>query len=169
MSLNVWPGEFVSLLGPSGCGKSTALRIIAGLSEPSRGTGDWRGEANARARPHDIGFVFQEPTLMPWATVADNVRLPLALAHAQGDAGARVHRAGHRRALSARPAFPHLGGIRKAVPARLGRARRGDRRRRAMNGEGENVRAGERSRVEDVMRIALPIAVLALGVFLWDA
>src|SRR5205823_9505585 len=55
------------------------------------------------------------------------------------------------------------------VPARLGRARRGDRRRRAMNGEGENVRAGERSRVEDVMRIALPIAVLALGVFLWDA
>ena len=70
-------GEFLSLLGPSGCGKSTALRIIAGLSEPSRGTvtgGD--GEGAGRG----IGFVFQEPTLMPWATVFGNVFLPLKLA-----------------------------------------------------------------------------------------
>ena len=70
-------GEFLSLLGPSGCGKSTALRIIAGLSEPSRGTVTWRDGADAR---RGIGFVFQEPTLMPWTTVFGNVFLPLKLA-----------------------------------------------------------------------------------------
>jgi NitT/TauT family transport system ATP-binding protein len=68
-------GEFVSLLGPSGCGKSTILRIIAGLVEPSAGT--IRGRDALASR---IGFVFQEPTLMPWATVWDNVYLPLRLA-----------------------------------------------------------------------------------------
>jgi len=72
-NLDVRPGEFVSLLGPSGCGKSTALRIIAGLNAASVGTVE---------RPGDIGFVFQEPTLMPWANVTANVRLPLKLAHA---------------------------------------------------------------------------------------
>jgi NitT/TauT family transport system ATP-binding protein len=72
--LDVRAGEFVSVLGPSGCGKSTALRIIAGLSPPSAGVVEWP----AGAVP--IGFVFQEPTLMPWADVADNVRLPLRLA-----------------------------------------------------------------------------------------
>jgi NitT/TauT family transport system ATP-binding protein len=74
--LEVRGGEFVSLLGPSGCGKSTALRILAGLSEPSSGSVNWNGE-HARL---DIGFVFQEPTLMPWATVFGNVFLPLKLA-----------------------------------------------------------------------------------------
>ena len=74
--LDVREGEFLSLLGPSGCGKSTALRIIAGLSEPSRGTVAWR-DAEAR---HGLGFVFQEPTLMPWTTVFGNVFLPLKLA-----------------------------------------------------------------------------------------
>jgi NitT/TauT family transport system ATP-binding protein len=78
--LDVREGEFVSLLGPSGCGKSTALRIIAGLSKASSGTVAW--PAGQSAGPGDIGFVFQEPTLMPWATVARNVRLPLDLAHA---------------------------------------------------------------------------------------
>ena len=75
--LAVRPGEFVTLLGPSGCGKSTALRIIAGLSEPSAGTVEWANgdDAGADVRRR-IGFVFQEPTLMPWANVADNVRLP---------------------------------------------------------------------------------------------
>jgi len=76
--LNVADGEFVSLLGPSGCGKSTALRIIAGLSAATEGAVEWPGGAH-EAR---IGFVFQEPTLMPWADVATNVRLPLKLAHA---------------------------------------------------------------------------------------
>jgi NitT/TauT family transport system ATP-binding protein len=67
--------EFVSLLGPSGCGKSTALRLIAGLGRVSRGRIEWpQGEELG-----DIGFVFQEPTLMPWASVFDNVWLPLRL------------------------------------------------------------------------------------------
>jgi NitT/TauT family transport system ATP-binding protein len=76
LDLDVREGEFLSLLGPSGCGKSTALRIVAGLSEPSRGTVAWR-DAEAR---HGLGFVFQEPTLMPWTTVSGNVFLPLKLA-----------------------------------------------------------------------------------------
>jgi NitT/TauT family transport system ATP-binding protein len=78
LDLDVRAGEFLSLLGPSGCGKSTALRIIAGLSEPSRGSVTWQGGDARRG----IGFVFQEPTLMPWATVRDNVFLPLKLAGA---------------------------------------------------------------------------------------
>jgi NitT/TauT family transport system ATP-binding protein len=79
LNLTVRPGEFVSLLGPSGCGKSTALRLIAGLSTPSSGTIEWRDGGPKGPKKRDIGFVFQEPTLMPWATVADNVRLPLKL------------------------------------------------------------------------------------------
>ncbi|MGL5735058.1 MAG: ABC transporter ATP-binding protein, partial [Beijerinckiaceae bacterium] len=70
--------EFLSLLGPSGCGKSTALRMIAGLSEPSSGTITWPG-SQAAEHSSELGFVFQEPTLMPWATVFDNVWLPLRL------------------------------------------------------------------------------------------
>ncbi len=72
LDLAVQPGEFLTLLGPSGCGKSTALRIVAGLSEPSEGVVEWGQEG-------EIGFVFQEPTLMPWASVAGNVRLPLQI------------------------------------------------------------------------------------------
>jgi NitT/TauT family transport system ATP-binding protein len=81
MSLDVRPGEFVSLLGPSGCGKSTALRIIAGLGDASSGTIDWpSSKISAKGLPEgDVGFVFQEPTLMPWATVFGNVYLPLKL------------------------------------------------------------------------------------------
>jgi NitT/TauT family transport system ATP-binding protein len=87
LSLKVSSREFVSLLGPSGCGKSTALRIIAGLSEPTSGRVEWPGaEAAARC----IGFVFQEPTLMPWTTVAANVRLPLKLSGLEPNAQARV-------------------------------------------------------------------------------
>jgi NitT/TauT family transport system ATP-binding protein len=77
LDLDVREGEFVSLLGPSGCGKSTALRIVAGLSEPSRGAVAWR---DSQAQRGTIGFVFQEPTLMPWASVFSNVFLPLKLA-----------------------------------------------------------------------------------------
>ena len=90
LDLDVRPGEFVSLLGPSGCGKSTALRIIAGLSVPSSGRVAWGEGGAATAGPRRIGFVFQEPTLMPWATVAANVRLPLKLAGLTPDAPARV-------------------------------------------------------------------------------
>jgi NitT/TauT family transport system ATP-binding protein len=79
LDLEVRRGEFVSLLGPSGCGKSTALRIIAALSEPSRGEVVWSKRGEPRPSSHTIGFVFQEPTLMPWATVFGNVFLPLRL------------------------------------------------------------------------------------------
>ena len=81
LSLDIAPGAFVSLLGPSGCGKSTALRIIAGLGDATDGRVDWpTAEHDSAGRPHpEIGFVFQEPTLMPWATVFNNVFLPLRL------------------------------------------------------------------------------------------
>jgi NitT/TauT family transport system ATP-binding protein len=103
--LEVAEGEFVTLLGPSGCGKSTVLRMIAGLSEPTQGTIQWFGR-----RP-EIGFVFQEPTLMPWANVFNNVFLPLRL---RG-----------RRRNEARPAIAEalqvvgLGGFEKAYPREL--------------------------------------------------
>ena len=75
--------QFVSLLGPSGCGKSTLLRMIAGLEAVSGGQIDWpTTEYDGRGRPMaEIGFVFQDATLMPWATVFDNVFLPLRLKH----------------------------------------------------------------------------------------
>ena len=73
VSLDVEAGEFLSVLGPSGCGKSTLLRLIAGLIQPTAGTIEWPGSKA------DIGFVFQEPTLMPWATALANVVLPLRL------------------------------------------------------------------------------------------
>lgn len=81
LDLDVRPGELVSLLGPSGCGKSTALRILAGLVDVTSGQVEWAGsmEDEEGDRRGEIGFVFQEPTLMPWATVTDNVWLPLRL------------------------------------------------------------------------------------------
>ena len=82
MTLDIRRGDFVSFLGPSGCGKSTALRMLAGLASVSAGRIDWPegGQAPAAgAASHPISFVFQEPTLMPWATVFDNVHLPLRL------------------------------------------------------------------------------------------
>lgn len=79
LSFEVRPRETVALLGPSGCGKSTALRLIAGLEPPSSGAIAWPGLASRAPAPGDIGFVFQEPTLMPWATVENNIMLPLAL------------------------------------------------------------------------------------------
>jgi NitT/TauT family transport system ATP-binding protein len=74
VSLDVREGEFLSVLGPSGCGKSTLLRLIAGLTDPTTGTIGW-----AEEKGRDLGFVFQEPTLMPWATALTNVALPLKL------------------------------------------------------------------------------------------
>ncbi len=93
LSFRVAEGEFVSLLGPSGCGKSTALRLIAGLIAPDRGDIAWQD-----ARPQ-MGFVFQEPTLMPWADALTNARLPLDLKHlpraeANGRAAAALARLG---------------------------------------------------------------------------
>ncbi len=93
LDLDVGKGEFISLLGPSGCGKSTALRLIAGLSAPSAGTVNVSHRATKVDGRHPIGFVFQEPTLMPWASVRDNVHLPLKLSHAATDADRRVEEA----------------------------------------------------------------------------
>ena len=73
LDLAVRSGEVLSLVGPSGCGKSTVLRLLAGLDRPSAGRIAWTA-----GRPR-IGFVFQDATLMPWATAADNVFLPLRL------------------------------------------------------------------------------------------
>ena len=91
VDLDVQRGQFVSLLGPSGCGKSTALRLIAGLATPTSGTVSVAPLASATRGQHAIGFVFQEPTLMPWASVRENVRLPLKLGRMpKGDADARI-------------------------------------------------------------------------------
>jgi NitT/TauT family transport system ATP-binding protein len=115
--LTVRAGEFVTLLGPSGCGKSTALRIIAGLSEPTRGAVEWpQGAAEGNAGR--VGFVFQEPTLMPWATVAGNVALPLNLLHTGSDTGPRVDAALSRVGLQEfGTAYPRelSGGMRMRV------------------------------------------------------
>ena len=105
LDLDVRDGEVLTLLGPSGCGKSTALRMIAGLTAPTRGELAW-----AAAKP-EVGFVFQEPTLMPWASVFDNVWLPLRLANlSRRDAADKVEAA---------LAMVGLSGFEKAYPREL--------------------------------------------------
>ncbi|HXC56089.1 MAG TPA: ABC transporter ATP-binding protein [Rhizomicrobium sp.] len=105
LDLEVADGEFVSLVGPSGCGKSTALRIVAGLLTPDAGTVRF-----AHGKPA-LGFVFQEPTLMPWASTLGNVRLPLDLKHMnRAEADDRAARALAR---------VGLGGFEKAYPREL--------------------------------------------------
>jgi NitT/TauT family transport system ATP-binding protein len=76
VSLRVEAGDFLVLLGPSGCGKSTLLRLIAGLDAPDAGSLAW---AEGKPAAGDIGFVFQDATLMPWASALENVALPLRL------------------------------------------------------------------------------------------
>jgi NitT/TauT family transport system ATP-binding protein len=106
LSLEVREGEFLSVLGPSGCGKSTVLRLLAGLTQPSSGTLTWDGEAGT-----DLGFVFQEPTLMPWARVLDNVLLPLKLTRiGRDEATARAREALH---------LVGLDGFERAFPRQL--------------------------------------------------
>ena len=88
LDLAVHEGEFLSLLGPSGCGKSTVLRLIAGLGELTGGTIEWSSVQ------HEIGFVFQDPTLMPWATVLNNIYLPLRVRGVpRAEARPRIERA----------------------------------------------------------------------------
>jgi NitT/TauT family transport system ATP-binding protein len=105
LALDVSDGEFLSLVGPSGCGKSTALRIIAGLLKPDTGTVTFPGD-----KP-EIGFVFQEPTLMPWANALTNARLPLDIEGMnRGEATDKAARALSR---------VGLGGFQKAYPREL--------------------------------------------------
>ena len=112
LDLDVGEGEFLSLLGPSGCGKSTALRLTAGLGELSGGRIDWRGTGGRGGVPQrDIGFVFQDPTLMPWSTVFSNVLLPLKLRGTPpAEAAARVGEA---------IAMVGLDGFERAYPREL--------------------------------------------------
>jgi NitT/TauT family transport system ATP-binding protein len=77
ISAKIETGEFVALLGPSGCGKSTLLRLLAGLEAPSSGGIAW--DEGKQPGPGDVGFVFQDATLLPWADAAENVYLPLRL------------------------------------------------------------------------------------------
>jgi NitT/TauT family transport system ATP-binding protein len=114
LDLEIREGELLSLLGPSGCGKSTALKIIAGLLAPTAGEVSWTG------RKPDIGFVFQEPTLMPWATVRQNIRLPLTLARVPREqADRRTQDAFHKVGLPAAflDSYPRAlsGGMRMRV------------------------------------------------------
>ena len=105
LDLDIRTGEFLSLLGPSGCGKSTVLRLLSGLTEPTRGQIIWSCE-----RP-ELGFVFQEPTLTPWSDVFSNVWLPLRLAGISKDkARSRVEEA---------LAQVGLSGFAKAYPRQL--------------------------------------------------
>jgi len=82
IDLTIVAGEFLTLIGPSGCGKSTLLKLIANLIEPSDGRILWWSDAFGRvgSSGRSLAFVFQDPTLMPWARVEANVRLPLDLA-----------------------------------------------------------------------------------------
>ena len=108
VDMEIGEGDFVSLLGPSGCGKSTALRLIAGLASPTSGALDWQGGAFDRT---GIGFVFQEPTLLPWANVEDNIWLPLRL---RG-----VSRAQAAPAIREMIERVHLTGFERAMPREL--------------------------------------------------
>ena len=88
LSLDVGAGEIVALIGPNGCGKSTFLRVVAGLLAPDRGAVTIDGDAITAPDPR-IGLVFQEPRLLPWRSVADNVTWPLELAGWPADRRAR--------------------------------------------------------------------------------
>ena len=117
--LAVRRGEFLSLLGPSGCGKSTLLRIVAGLSEPTAGSCDLQLGAERPGAAGRIGFVFQDPTLMPWSTVRGNVELPFRIAGRIGSAE-RDRVAASLRAVGLagfERAYPHQlsGGMRMRV------------------------------------------------------
>jgi NitT/TauT family transport system ATP-binding protein len=113
IDLDIHRGEFLSLLGPSGCGKSTLLRIIAGLSEPSSGIRRLLLETDRAGHipAGRIGFVFQDPTLMPWSTVIDNVLLPFRLARRIGP--------GERERASVEIQSVGLAGFERAYPRQL--------------------------------------------------
>lgn len=111
MSLDIFDGDFVSLLGPSGCGKSTALRLIAGLMRPTDGRIVWSNSGGTSTGGQDLGVVFQEPTLMPWATVEDNVYLPMRLS--------RIPKTQVREQIAEILSVVGLSGFEKSYPREL--------------------------------------------------
>ena len=122
IDLHVAGGEIVSLIGPNGCGKSTLLRVIGGLLTPDRGEVTLDGDAVA-GPDERVGLVFQEPRLLPWRTVADNVTYPLELAgwpRERRDERRRtlLHAVGLESAAAARPAQLSGGMRQRAAIAR---------------------------------------------------
>jgi NitT/TauT family transport system ATP-binding protein len=117
VSLRIERGDFLALLGPSGCGKTTLLRLIAGLDAPDAGRLEWSG--GAAPAPGEIGYVFQDATLLPWADAAENVFLPLRLRGrgrraAEPEIQAALARVGLERFAQARPR-ELSGGMRMRV------------------------------------------------------
>jgi sulfonate transport system ATP-binding protein len=92
IDLDIAPGSFVAIIGKSGCGKSTLLRILMGLDEPTSGRLDFHDDTNRPVAP-DARIVFQEPRLLPWATVLDNVIVGLGSDHRQDDSKDRARQA----------------------------------------------------------------------------
>lgn len=116
IDLTIGSGEFVAVLGPSGCGKSTLLRILAGLLKPTAGTVRIDGEPPEAARRRKaIGFVFQDPSLLPWRTVEANIALAWEV-NRRGVATTRVER---RRQVAAMIELVGLHGFARYLPHQL--------------------------------------------------
>lgn len=110
VSLQAWPGEFLTLIGPSGCGKSTLLKIIAGLIQPDKGTVRLNGEPRQRRLGH-TAYMPQQDALLPWRSLIDNVVIGPEVNH-------NSRRAARKKAYELLPLFG-LDGFANSFPAEL--------------------------------------------------